>query len=153
MNNQPEAILYQGDGDVWRERFHLTSATAASVFGIVLDIYVSAFYAPNGPSVIYRSTDDGLNWTLQQLPAEVQNAWIGSLTGTPGNIQASAGGNRILRFDNTNWTAISAGGTTNNDPPGPMTRQPQRRVLHVVLGLRRVDERVVDVPCQRRGFL
>ncbi|SRR6266446_5377895 len=118
----PESYLFHWDGTSWTQAFYLTGYSTNSVFGTgTSDVWVSAYQAPNGPSAVYRSTDDGVTWAQQILPPQVGNAYVGSLTGTPNNIQASAGGNQIIQFDGVTWNVLNAGGTTNNDPPGPMT--------------------------------
>lgn len=116
-----ESYLFKWNGLDWIDAFYLPNAQAVSVFGTgASEVWISAFFGPTGPSVVYRSVDNGTSWSLQQLPAELGNSWVGNLAGTPGNIHASGGPNRILRFADDKWDLISAGGTRNNDSPGPM---------------------------------
>ena len=120
-NKLPEAYLAHWDGNSWRQAFYLSGVSAVSVFGTgASDVWISA-QPPSGPSVVYRSIDGGVSWTQQSLPSEIGAAYIGNLTGTPNNIQASAGGNTIIRFDGNKWNVLNAGGIFLNDPPQAMT--------------------------------
>ena len=52
----PEAFLYKWNGSVGTQAFYLANASALSVFGTgKSEVWLSAYYAPGGPSVIYRS--------------------------------------------------------------------------------------------------
>jgi hypothetical protein len=117
-----EAFLYHWNGRVWLDAFYLGNASATSVYGTgTSEVWLSAYYAPSGPSAVYHSPDHGISWKPQSLPSQIGNGWVGSLTGTINNIQASGGSDTIIRYDGRIWRAMSAGGITNNDPPGPIT--------------------------------
>ncbi len=119
--NVPEAYLAHWDGSSWRQAFYLSGFSATGLFGTgASDVWVSA-QPPSGPSVVYRSIDGGLSWVQQTLPSEIGAAYVGNLTGSANNIQASAGGNTIIRFDGSRWGVLNAGGIFLNDPPQAMT--------------------------------
>ena len=62
----PESHLSKWDGQTWREVLFLPNTVSLSVFGTApSDVFVSAYYQPNGPAVVYRSSDDGNTWTQQ----------------------------------------------------------------------------------------
>jgi hypothetical protein len=118
----PESYLYHWDGHGWSQALYLANAWSIGVFGTgTSEVWLSAYQAPNGPGVIYRSTTAGVTWTQQTLPSQIGNNRIGGLTGTPNNIHASAGDNTILRFDGSSWSALDAGRPSNASSPGPVT--------------------------------
>lgn len=82
-NSVVESYLLKWDGTSWREVFFLANASAISVFGAgKSDVFVSAFYTPNGPTEIYRSNDDGATWMRLPLPANIAQKWVGNLSGS-----------------------------------------------------------------------
>jgi hypothetical protein len=110
-----ESWLYRWNGNMWREAFHLPNTVAISVFGTnPWDVFVSAYYQPSGPAVVYRSTDDGVTWEAQTLPPELGSRWLFNFAGTPNDVQASAGGDMFIRFQGTRWETISAGGVSDD---------------------------------------
>lgn len=121
QTSPPAAHLMHWNGRAWTQMFSLANASAVSITGTSAgDVWISTYTYPSGPAIVYRSID-GVTWTKQALPPEVGNSLVTSLTGTPNNIQASAGSNRIIRWDGTKFTALSAGGITNGDSPVVMT--------------------------------
>jgi hypothetical protein len=116
LTNSPQSFLFRWDGAMWEQVLSLTNHYPGKIFGTgSSDVFVSAdFYtnASGGNSFarVYRSTDNGTNWTQQVLPSAISNEYLnfGYFGGTPNNVHFHSGASAsyITRFDGTNWNLV-----------------------------------------------
>jgi hypothetical protein len=103
-----EAFLFHWDGTSWSEVLSLPGHSGIDVFGTgSSEVFAGAYKCATGSAAgcgadrggrIFRSTDGGLTWTPQVLPAVAVNG-VGDISGTPGNVHTLVFGGSIIRFD------------------------------------------------------
>jgi hypothetical protein len=116
----PAGQVFHFDGTAWTSVLSLASQQTGRVFGTSAnDVFVVVYACPAGTAAgcgagsggrIYRSTDRGATWMPQALPSEIGTSWLGTISGTPNNVQVSVGPT-IIRFNGTTWNALPAGST------------------------------------------
>jgi hypothetical protein len=116
LTNSPQSFLFKWDGISWRQVLSLPNHAPGKIYGTgSSDVFISTDYhtnASNGSSFarVYRSTDNGTNWTLQFLPSVLTNSPLnfGYFGGTPNNVQFHSGtaDAYIVRFDGTDWNLV-----------------------------------------------
>ena len=113
----PQGFVFHWNGTNWNEVLSLPEHGMGEIFGTsAFDVYALAykctagFAAGCGPDRggrVFRSTDGGVNWVPQILPAEVGTNAVRDISGTSGNVHV-AGPGFILRFDGASWSTHSA---------------------------------------------
>jgi len=114
LTNSPQSFLFRWDGANWGQVLTLTNHYPGKIFGTgPSDVFVSAHFYTNASGSssfarVYRSTDNGTNWSEQTLPSAATNESLGFgyFGGTENNVHLNIGAGDILRFDGTNWNMI-----------------------------------------------
>ncbi len=116
LTNSPQSFLFKWGGTAWGQVLTLTNHSPGKIFGTgPAEVFVSADYYPTGAGGasfcrVYRSTDNGTNWTQQVLPGVIANTFLnfGYFGGTPNNVHFHSGSapSYVARFDGTTWSTV-----------------------------------------------